>query len=111
MPATIDINLKLSILRVLKHGEANAITGKYLAIILGEKGTRQIRLAIVELRHEFHPIIGGHKGYYIAETLEEIQKARKYVLSYVYDLCIYLRDLKYMAKNFSGQLKLDLKET
>ena len=108
MPKTPNNNLQNAILSHLKYGEENARTGKSLALMLGEKGTRQIRLEIVELRHQFYPIIGSNKGYFLAVNLDEITKARKYVLSYVRDLCIYLRDLKYIEKNYTGQIPMKL---
>ena len=100
--------LQNAILSHLRYGEENARTGKSLALMLGEKGTRQIRLEIVELRHQFYPIIGSNKGYFLAANLDEIENARKYVLSYVKDLCIYLRDLKYIEKNYAGQIPMKL---
>lgn len=108
MHTLLNNNLKISILQTLKHGECNALTGKNLATILGEKGTRQIRLAIVELRHELHPIIGGQKGYFIAETIDELKNAENFLRSYIIDLQHDLNDYEAIEEKFAGQLKLKL---
>lgn len=103
-----DIDLSEAILKQLGKGKNHAVTGKLLAQRLNLKGTRQIRLAIVELRHKNIAILGGQTGYFIAETPDEITEAQNYLRSYIIDLCIDLRDLKRIKQNYCGQLSLKL---
>jgi hypothetical protein len=103
-----DIVLSDAICAQLQKGKENAITGKILAQRLNLKSTRSIRLAIVEMRHAGIPIIGGQTGYFIAETIDELLEAKRYLQSYIIDLCIDLRDLKKIAAKFAGQLSLKL---
>jgi hypothetical protein len=66
-------DFSLSVLKHLGVGKSKALTGKQLATLLGEKDTRQIRLAIIELI-EFMgiPIVGDATcGYFIAETTND----------------------------------------
>jgi gamma-glutamylcyclotransferase (GGCT)/AIG2-like uncharacterized protein YtfP len=100
--------LQNAILSHLRYGEENARTGKTLATILGEKDTRHIREEIVELRHQFYPIMGNGKGYFMAKSLDEIKEAKKYNLSYIKSLCIYQRDLNNIEKYYNGQMPMNL---
>jgi hypothetical protein len=104
-------DLKNAIMRNLKHGESNATKKRDLAILIGAEkdiDQRLMRLMINELRHAGWPIIGSQKGYYLAENIQEILKAREYLTSYIKALCIDLRDLKNLAHNFTGQMSLKL---
>ncbi len=103
-----DVVLSDAILAQLGKGKSHAIIGKILAQRLNLRGTRSIRLAMVELRHAGIPIIGGQKGYYIATDINEIKEAREFLLSYIKDLCIDLRDLKRIAQRYAGQLSMKL---
>jgi len=68
--------LKDAVLRQLNIGSDKALTGAILMSRLGLKDTRAIRLAIIDLIVEDgHAIIGDSKGYYIASTREECEKA------------------------------------
>jgi hypothetical protein len=98
--------LREAILKHLKIGEENAIKGKQLAVLLGEKGTRQIRIEIAELRHSLKPIISSNKGYFLAKDLDDILKAKDFLRSYIIELCKDLRDYKNIANNYTGQIRL-----
>ena len=102
-------DLKQAVLHYLKTGESNAIKKRDLAKLIGAEkdiDQRLMRLAIAELRHAGHAIIGSQKGYYIAETIQDILKSREYLKNYIKALCIDLRDLKNIAHNFTGQISM-----
>lgn len=70
-------NLKPAILRCLRHGKDQAITGRQLARILGQRDDRGIRLAIRRLIADGVPVASSvHPplGYYIVSTLEEAEE-------------------------------------
>ena len=103
-------SMKFAVLSQLGKGKANAVSGPNLAKRLGEKDTRHIRLAIIELIKDGYPIIGGSShGYFIAETAEEcndcLDTLLKYLKSTGYHRKILLRAA--MGK-FSGQIKMRL---
>ena len=68
-------DLKPAILRCLRHGKAQAITGRRLAELLGQHDDRKIRLAIRVLIAEGVPIASSvhapHLGFYIVSTPDE----------------------------------------
>ncbi len=102
-------DLPQAILHTLKVGKKNAIKQKPLAVLLclttnAEK--RAMRRTIADMRHKGAWILSCSKGYYIAETLNEIKETRKYRLRYVKSLCVTLKDLKIMENNFNGQIPL-----
>ncbi len=80
-----DIELKQDLLRSLNHGQDHAIPGNLLAQRLGERDTRRIRRAIIDLIIEDGvPIIGDSgRGYFIAETKEECKKCLETLMSYL----------------------------
>ena len=103
--------LAQSILQHLSVGKKQSIKQKSLASELylkSDKQIREMRRTITELRHKGYWILSCTKGYYLAETLDEIKEARAYWLKYVKALCVDLRDLKNMEHNFTGQLPLKL---
>jgi biotin operon repressor len=103
--------LAQAILQHLSVGKKQSIKQKYLASELylkSDKQIREMRRTITELRHKGYWILSCTKGYYLAETLDEIKEARAYWLKYVKALCVDLRDLKNMEHNFTGQLPLKL---
>ena len=103
--------LAQAILQHLSVGKKLAIQQKSLALSLNLKSDKQIRemrRTITELRHKGYWILSCTRGYYLAETLDEIKEARAYWLKYIKALCIDLRDLKNMEHNFTGQLPLKL---
>lgn len=67
---------------------------------------REMRNAITEMRHKGIHILSSSRGYKLAINIQEIQEARKYYLKYVKSLCINLRDLKIMERNYTGQLPM-----
>jgi hypothetical protein len=99
-------------LEVLKHlgvGKSKALTGKQLAILLGVKDTRQIRLSIIEII-EFMgiPIIGDATcGYYIAETTNDGAEACERLMHYLKSTGHHYKVLKRAVfKKLSGQMTL-----
>jgi len=111
-------NLEQSILQHLKVGKGNAKHQNNLAKDIGiqfnddnipnSREIREMRRTITELRHKGYWILSCTQGYYLAESLDEIQETRKYWLKYVKSICVNLRDLKYMQNNFNGQLPFKL---
>ena len=99
----------LSVLKNLGTGKSNARSGKVLATILGEKDTRRIRLAIIELI-EFHSdvIIGDAQyGYYIAETTDDGKDACERLMHYLKSTGHHHKVLqRAVFKKLSGQLTL-----
>ena len=85
------MELKSAVLSQLSKGKENAITGKDLAHRLGQRDTRQIRLAIDELIQDGNVICSTpHQpyGYFIAATREEVNEAMRR-LKYGYGRKIY----------------------
>lgn len=105
---TTKEDLQLSILHHLGYGEQNAIHKDALAKITGIH-ERVIRETIVEMRHAGTRVIGSQKGYYLTENIEDIQKAREYLKSYVISLCRDMADYKRLLTQVNGQFKMRLK--
>lgn len=99
-------NLMKELDDILLEGEENSITGTIILKELGLKDTRKFRRLMVEMRHNDIPVIGGNKGYFKANNVNEIQAAREKLLKYIKSLCIDLRDLKRIKGKFMGQLPL-----
>jgi hypothetical protein len=99
----------LSVLKQLGTGKPNARSGKVLATLLGEKDTRRIRLAIIELI-AFHDdvIIGdANCGYYIAESTNDGAEACERLMRTLKSLGYHHKILqKAVFKKLSGQLSL-----
>jgi hypothetical protein len=68
-------NLKAEVFRQLSQGKDKALTGSILKKRLGLRDTRPIRLAMIALIEDGIPIVFSDKGYYIANTREECDKA------------------------------------
>lgn len=102
----------LAVLRCLCVGKSGALSGKKLATLLGEKDTRHIRLAIIELI-EFHDdvIIGDSTcGYYIAETTNQGVEACERIMRTLKSLGHHHQVLKRaIFKKLSGQMELTKK--
>ena len=66
-----------AVLAQLKHGKVHAIKGSVLTqrAKLPNGDERVLREAFRELRERGIPVVQSNKGYYIAETVEEIQKS------------------------------------
>jgi biotin operon repressor len=97
--------LKFAILHQLGQGEQHAIHKQPLAKRLGVH-ERIVRETIVEMRHTGIPIIGSQKGYYLAADIQDIQKAREYIKSYVKMLCRDMADYKRLINQINGQFKM-----
>lgn len=99
----------LSVLSQLGVDKLNARSGKQLAMLLGEKDTRRIRLAIIELI-EFHGdvIIGDAKyGYYIAKDTNQGVEACERLMRTLKSLGHHHQILKRaIFKKLSGQMTL-----
>lgn len=96
--------------QILQHLKSDKwIHIKDLAILLGLKNSseiREMRDTITEMHHNGVCILSSSRGYKLAGSLQEIQDTRKYYLKYVKSLCINLRDLKIMERNYNGQLPM-----
>jgi len=104
----IDNELKEKVLHQLNIGQDKALTGALLMSRLGLKNTRAIRLAIIDLIEDGHPIIGDSKGYYLAGTRKECEKALD-TLRNSYGVMLF-RHYKYlriaMKSKFDGQKEM-----
>ena len=88
-------NLKSAILYQLNYGKHRALTGEVLSKRLGERDTRQMRLAIRELQKEGHPVCSlPGVGYFLAEAPDEIEKCMKVLHGYCVESAIHRRDMK-----------------
>ncbi len=75
-------------------------------------GDRKLRLLIAELRHKGIPIMFATEkpqGYYVPESLDELQEGISKLKSYVIDECLTLRDLRvkgnqYLFRQTQGKL-------
>lgn len=99
------------VLGELKPGHHHAIPGRLLAIRLGYKGDRGIRLAIRSLIEQRHPILSSIKppvGYFIAETQEEIKEYQEVLQSRILEDARRKRDIKLASRCLlqPGQLRL-----
>ena len=80
------VDLMKAVLECLRSGKDNALQGTTLARLLGERSTRQIRLAINSLIERGYPICSTAKppyGYFIAENAEECQECLNQLRSYL----------------------------
>jgi len=101
--------LELAVYRNLSTGKCYAIKGKLLAERLGEKDTRKIRLAIMEIIKSGIPVVSGPTGYFIAETPEECAECLEVLNSYIEMTSLHRKYLKFAAeKKFVGQMKLGI---
>lgn len=107
--------LKQQVLHQLGTGKHKAIPGRVLAQRLGfdedAPNTRAIRLAIVELIKEGHPIIGRNqepKGYYIADNIPEIKEQMEILRGYIIELAKHRRDLKLCIRTIQKEKQLAL---
>lgn len=111
MTTLAGTDLKSAVLRQLKHGKVDAITGKVLAGRLGERDTRQARQAIRELISDGIPIVGSVTapyGYYIAETPLECETYLAELKSYLVEHAYRRRDFKVASRAIlqPGQIAL-----
>ena len=110
--------LKQVILYHLKHGQHNATSKSDLLRLCGLSSSktddRVLRLAIKELRHERHLIgLSLNKqcpGYYLINTVEELEKCMGTLKGYCVEAALTRRDLKVAgyALLHPGQLPLGI---
>ena len=93
--------LKPRLKAILEHhqGKTQAITRRELRHLLELtlSQDRKLRLLIAELRHEGLPVLFHTQtpaGYYMPESLKELQDGMEQLRSYIIDECIVLRSLK-----------------
>ncbi len=99
-------DLKAEVLRQLSIGKSKAITGALLKQRLGLRDTRPARLAIIDLIEDGHPVIGDSKGYYIAETTDDINEAMQTLKNYGISVIIHRRALKHCLKRMEIPLPI-----
>ena len=96
----------------MHRGKARAITGKDLAMIMGEPDDRPIRKEIRELIAEGYPIASSTEkpcGYFMAETPEEVDQYLKQLKSRLVKDAYRRRDFKKAAaKALSKEKQLAL---
>lgn len=85
---------KADVLKVLERhcGRLNPVTGKEIAEVIGVKGTREIRQKILELTNDGIPIAssaGKHPGYFICETVAEMEDYSSFLKSYMKDIAVH----------------------
>ena len=104
--------LEIRVLSHLEVGHNNTISLRNLTLRSGTS-ERKVRLAIESLRHQGYLIIFWPtipQGYCIAETQEEVDIFKDYMLHRIKNECWILRDIRVAAKRkFSrefGQMKL-----
>ena len=88
--------LKQEVRLLLRYGRENARTGKTLALLLGHRDDRPVRLAIRGLIAEGLPVAALVKppyGYYIASTPDEVKE-------YIQDLHSRLVGDAYRRRDF-----------
>jgi len=95
-----------NVLRLLNHGKANALTCKIIAQRLETKDTRGIRLIINALVEKGVPVIGGAKGYYIADDPADVIANINFMKSYIVNLQRHITHLQIAAKNINGQMRM-----
>lgn len=108
--------LKSQIKTILEHhrGRRQSITRRELRRILelDDMQDRKLRLIVAELRHEGLPILFATSkpaGYYLPESLAELNEGMDKMRSYIIDECIVLRDFKvfgsqYISREVQGKL-------
>jgi len=94
--------MKGTIIRLLENrqGKENAITGKELARLLGERDDRRIRQIIRELIEEGYPIassVTGTKGYFMTQTFAEKEEYLAVMRSRLIQDALRRRDYKKSA--------------
>lgn len=96
------------ILEILKNhrGLNRAITGKELAMLIGDPDDRHIRVGIRELIASGIPIASSTKlpyGYYITETLQEANAYMQSLRNRLIEDALRRRDFKRaIVKSFNG---------
>jgi pyruvate-formate lyase-activating enzyme len=106
-------DLKFQVFSLLRRGRYKAIPGKLLAERCGLKDDRRIRDAICLLIQDGIPIVSSTvwpRGFYIAETKEEIKEYAKTMRSRLVEIAIHRRNLLRTAENIltPEQLKMKL---
>jgi len=109
--AESSVTLAEGILRALRHGRQNAITGKELASRLGERDDRRVRLVIRDLIAAGHPIasaVNKPYGYFIANSPDEVTEYMNVLRSRLVEDAYRRRDFKRATKALTnpGQLSL-----
>lgn len=102
-------DIKQEVLRHLRLGRANAITGQEFAKLLNHPNDRQIRKAIRELIAAGMPIaasVGTPPGYYFAETPEEVNNYLSDLKARLVEDAYRRRDFKLASQRIFGQMKL-----
>ena len=90
-------DMKQAILSQLSKGHKNALTGNILAKRLRLSGTREMRQVIKELRHNGYLIglsVRNPRGYYLIDTVEELEGCMTILKGYCVEAAIARRDLK-----------------
>lgn len=100
-----------SVLRLLRQGHQNAITGKELAKRLGESDDRRVRQSIRALIADGVPVASSVRhpyGFYIANNLNEATEYMKVLRSRLVEDAYRWRDFKRATRALlsSGQLNL-----
>ena len=103
--------MKQAILEQLNRGHQNALTGDLLARRLGLKGTREMRQVIKDLRHNGHLIglsVTKPRGYYLIDTIEELEGCMAILKGYCVEAAIARRDLKLAGRKLLNPYQISL---
>ena len=99
--------MKEQIRKILENhqGRENAITRRELRqkLNLSDRQDRMLRLMIAELRHEGFPILfstGDNAGYYLPNSLSEVEEGKREWRAKIIDECITLASLKKYGARF-----------
>lgn len=102
---TDGLHAEVSRIMEYHYGRSRAITRRELRHILGitDGQDRKLRLVIADLRHEGLPILFATEkpaGYYLPESLAELQEGIRQLRSYIIDECIVLASFKHKGAQY-----------
>lgn len=113
MANTAKSDLRNGILHYLSIGKPKAITGSFLALLLGHKSDRAIRLMIRDLIDDGLPIaasVDKPKGYYLASDKREAQEYIQLMQDRIREDALRLKSFKMATLNIRvpEQIKMEL---
>jgi hypothetical protein len=92
----LETELGLRIIERLGYGKANAVTSEKLCQMVGVPD-RKLREVIRELIAEGWPVLsnvtGAHKGFYLAQSKEEVDEYAKSLRDRLIEIALRRRDL------------------
>lgn len=100
--------IRETLLRALGTGHEHALTAQYLASLCGQRDHRMVRKTIRDLISEDYPIAACSKGYFFAETRQEVELYSKDLRKRLIKDAIRRRDFRRASRGIlhPEQLKL-----